>query len=171
MDYLFFSSLIGITILSIVASYDIACQWFRNFWTRMAEMPAAMKLAPGVKVQFKVPKFHLPAHVKKCHAPFSFNFTKWVGRTDGEGVERNWAWLNMIARSISVMGPGAREDTIDDFCGYANWRKTVKFGKGIWLCKVACSRIKQETHSFAKWRSQFLRLFSTAAPFTLLRTG
>ncbi|KAJ7173842.1 hypothetical protein C8R46DRAFT_1161559 [Mycena filopes] len=31
MDYLFFSSVMGITLLSIVASYDIACQWFRNF--------------------------------------------------------------------------------------------------------------------------------------------
>jgi hypothetical protein len=128
MDYLFFSSVMGTMLLLITASYDIACQWFRNFWTRMSAMPTEMQLPSSVKVRFKVPKFHLPAHVKKCHAPFSFNYTKWVGRTDGEGVERNWAWLNMIARSISVMGPGAREDTIDDFCGYSNWRKTVGLG-------------------------------------------
>ncbi|KAJ7490197.1 hypothetical protein B0H11DRAFT_2229118 [Mycena galericulata] len=131
MDYLFFSSIMGITLLSIVASYDIACQWFRNFWERMKAMPAHLRLPPGIKVQFKVPKFHLPCHVKKCHGPFSFNYTKWVGRTDGEGVERNWSWLNMIARSISVMGPGSRDDTIDDFCGYANWRKTVAFGNSL----------------------------------------
>ncbi|KAJ7799707.1 hypothetical protein B0H14DRAFT_3092779 [Mycena olivaceomarginata] len=123
MDYLWFSSVMGIVLLSIIASYDITCQWFCNFWERMKALPDEMHLPESVKVQFKVPKFHLPPHIKKCHAPFSFNFTKWVGRTDGEGVERNWSWLNMIARSVSVMGPGSWEDTIDDFCGYANWRE------------------------------------------------
>lgn len=126
--------MINTMVLSIVVSYDIACQWMRNFWTRMKDMPAAMQLPSKINVQFKVPKFHLPPHTKKCHGPFSFNYTRGVGRTDGEGVERNWSWLNMIARSISVMGPGGREDTIDDFCGYGNWRKTVKLG--MWLIVV-----------------------------------
>ncbi|KAJ7029929.1 hypothetical protein C8F04DRAFT_1211870 [Mycena alexandri] len=148
MDYLFFSTLMGVTLLSIVASYDIACQWFRNFWERMAAMPKAMQLRPGVKLQFKVPKFHLPPHIKKCHGPFSFNYTKWVGRTDGEGVERNWSWLNMIARSVSVMGPGSREDTIDDFCGYANWRKTVGLGNSL-LRKLVLAIPKAMLHGRA----------------------
>jgi hypothetical protein len=26
------------------------------------------------------------------------------------------------------MGPGAREDTIDDLCGFSNWKKTVDLG-------------------------------------------
>ncbi|KAJ7211675.1 hypothetical protein GGX14DRAFT_564905 [Mycena pura] len=148
MDYLWFSSLMGITLLSIIASYDIACQWFRNFWERMKTLPTAMQLPPFVSVQFKVPKFHLPAHVKKCHAPFAFNYTKFAGRTDGEGVERNWSWLNMIACSISVMGPGAREDTIDDFCGYANWRKTVGLGNSL-LRKMALAIPKALLHNRA----------------------
>ncbi|KAJ7078696.1 hypothetical protein B0H15DRAFT_924758 [Mycena belliarum] len=129
MDYLWFSSVMGIMLLSIIASYDIACQWSRNFWDRMKKMPAHMQLPAGVKVQFKVPKFHLPPHVS--HGPFSFNYTKWVGRADGEGVERNWSWLNMAARSISMMGPGSRDDTIDDFCGFANWRKTCGLGSSL----------------------------------------
>ncbi|KAJ7185969.1 hypothetical protein C8R46DRAFT_880838 [Mycena filopes] len=148
MDYLFFSTLIGVTILSIVASYDIACQWSRNFWTRMKALPKEMRLPAGIKMQFKVPKFHLPPHIKKCHGPFSFNYTKWVGRTDGEGVERNWSWLNMIARSISVMGPGSRDDTIDDFCGYANWRKTVRLGMSL-LRKLALAIPKAMLHGRA----------------------
>ncbi|KAJ7198757.1 hypothetical protein GGX14DRAFT_536593 [Mycena pura] len=148
MDYLWFSCLMGIALLSIIASYDIACQWCCNFWERMKKLPAAMHLPAGINVQFKVPKFHLPAHVKKCHAPFAFNFTKYVGRTDGEGVERNWSWLNMIARSISVMGPGSREDTIDDFCGYANWRKTVGLGNSL-LRKMALAIPKALLHNRA----------------------
>ncbi|KAJ6459377.1 hypothetical protein C8R47DRAFT_1081340 [Mycena vitilis] len=116
--------LIGTLLLTIIASYDIACQWGTNLWRRAKNMPAEMLLPDNIEILFKVPKFHLPPHVKRCHAPYSFNFTKWVGRTDGEGVERNWAWLNSAARSISVMGPGSREDTIDDLCGYSNWKKT-----------------------------------------------
>ncbi|KAJ7065998.1 hypothetical protein B0H15DRAFT_743445, partial [Mycena belliarum] len=148
MDYIWFSSVMGITLLLIVASYDIACQWSRHFWERMKKMPSHMQLPSGTKVQFKVPKFHLPPHVKKCHGPFSFNFTKWVGRTDGEAVERNWSWLNMAARSISVMGPGSREDTIDNFCGFANWRKIVGLGNSL-LRKMVLSIPKAMLHNRA----------------------
>ncbi|KAF8176874.1 hypothetical protein K438DRAFT_1588036 [Mycena galopus ATCC 62051] len=148
MDYLFFSSLIGITMLMLVASYDIACQWSRKLWSRAEKMPASMRLSSAMKVIFKVPKFHLPPHVKACHAPFSFNYTKGVGRTDGEGVERNWSWLNSAARSISVMGPGAREDTIDDLCGFSNWKKTVDFGNSL-LRKMVLAIPQAMVHSRA----------------------
>ncbi|KAF8131729.1 hypothetical protein K438DRAFT_1911926 [Mycena galopus ATCC 62051] len=112
-------------------SYDIACQWSCHFWTRAKAMPEELSLPPWLEIIFKVPKFHLPPHVKSCHGPYSFNYTKGVGRTDGEGIERNWSWLNWAARSISVMGPGSREDTIDDLCGFSNWRKTVGLGSSL----------------------------------------
>ena len=128
MDFIFLSSIAGTSIKSITISYDIACQWSRNLLSRMAKMPEHLHIPDSIKLQFKVPKFHLPAHVSKCWAPYSFNFTKWVGRTDGEGVERNWSWLNGIARCVSMMGPGGRSDTLDDFCNYHNWRKTVGLG-------------------------------------------
>ncbi|KAJ7715473.1 hypothetical protein B0H16DRAFT_1805290 [Mycena metata] len=148
MDYLFFSSLIGITLLTVVASYDIACQWSRNFWARASKMPARLKLPEGLNMLFKVPKFHLPPHVKPCHGPYSFNYTKGVGRTDGEGVERNWSWLNWAARSVSVMGPGSREDTIDDLCGFSNWRKTVDLGNSL-LRKMVLAIPQAMVHSRA----------------------
>ncbi|KAJ7841679.1 hypothetical protein B0H13DRAFT_1910144 [Mycena leptocephala] len=141
-------SLMGITLLTIVASYDIACQWSRKFLDRAQAMPSNMKLPNWIKVLFKVPKFHLPPHVKECHGPYSFNYTKGVGRTDGEGVERNWSWLNSAARSISVMGPGAREDTIDDLCGFSNWKKTVDFGNSL-LRKMVLAIPQAMLHSRA----------------------
>jgi hypothetical protein len=88
-------------------------------------MPDNLRLQPSTSVQLFVPKFHLPAHTPKCHNPYSLNFAQGVGRTDGEGIERNWSVLNGIAPSVSMMGPGGRWDTIDDFCNYANWRKTI----------------------------------------------
>ncbi|KAF8215194.1 hypothetical protein K438DRAFT_1561909 [Mycena galopus ATCC 62051] len=148
MDYLFWSSLIGIILLTVVASYDIACQWSRNFWTRASAAPWIMKLPEHLKIIFKVPKFHLPPHIKKCHAPYSFNYAKGIGRTDGEGVERNWSWLNWAAKSISVMGPGAREDTIDDICGFSNWKKTVDFGNSL-LRKMVLAMPQAVIHSRA----------------------
>ncbi|KAJ7855442.1 hypothetical protein B0H14DRAFT_2258732, partial [Mycena olivaceomarginata] len=60
-----------------------------------------------------------------CPYTYSFNCTKGVGRTNSGGVEHNWSWLNLAARSVSVMGPGAQEDIIDDLCGFSNWEKTV----------------------------------------------
>lgn len=137
MDYLFLSSLVGCLVVSIIASYDIACQWFKNFWTRHAFMPEELKLKHNPFLDFKVPKFHLPPHKTECQAPFSFNFTKGVGKTDGEAPERNWAWLNRIARCISVMGPGGRQDTLDDFCGFANWKKVIGLGVLFFLHSTA----------------------------------
>jgi len=127
MDYIFFASIVGTVLPLIFISYDIACQWLIHLLARMnaSTMPECLRLPSSTSLKGLVPKFHLPAHTVKCHAPFSFNFTPGVGRTDGEGVERNWSVLNGIARSVSMMGPGGRWDTIDDFCNYANWRKTV----------------------------------------------
>ena len=128
MDFILLSALVGTALSLITISYDIACQWSRHFRERMETMPSWLHLPSALQLRFRVPKFHLPVHAKKCWAPFSFNFTQWVGRTDGEGVERNWSWLNGIARCVSMMGRGGRWDTLDDFCNYHNWRKTVTLG-------------------------------------------
>ena len=128
MDYLFLSSILGANVINIIGSYDIACQWGKNFHHRVNDVLVPPHLRPfsTIDIKFVVPKFHLEAHNTKCQAPFSFNYLVGVGRTDGEGVERNWSSLNGIASSVSIMGPGARWDTIDDFCNFTNWRKTVE---------------------------------------------
>jgi hypothetical protein len=129
MDYLYLSSLIGIVLLSIIISYDIACQWSKKFFNRLKAMPPRLQFTQSPSFQFKVPKFHLPAHKGNCHSRYSFNYTHGVGRTDGEGVERNWSWLNGAAASTSQMGPGSRSDTLDDFMGFSNYRKVTNFGE------------------------------------------
>jgi hypothetical protein len=116
-------------LLWIIISYDIACQWSKNFFNRLKAMPPRLQFKQALSLQFKVPKFHLPAHKADCHSRFSFNYTPGVGRTDGEGVERNWSWLNGAAASTSQMGPGSRSDTLDDFMGFSNYRKVTNFGE------------------------------------------
>ena len=60
-----------------------------------------------VDIQFLVPKFHLPAHIESCHQSFSFNFAHFVGRTNREAPEHDWANLNGLAYSTREMGPGS----------------------------------------------------------------
>ncbi|KAG1892934.1 uncharacterized protein F5891DRAFT_986314 [Suillus fuscotomentosus] len=69
--------------------------------------------------------FHLPAHIKKCQTMFSFNFTHFVGHTDGEAPERGWSNINLVASSTKAMGPGCCRDTLDDHFGDWNWKKVV----------------------------------------------
>ncbi|KAF7797969.1 hypothetical protein EIP86_009176 [Pleurotus ostreatoroseus] len=144
MDYILFSSLLHLCLLlALVISYDIACQYFKNLWSRLEDMPPALRLPikPSA-VKTAVPKGHLHAHVPVCHAPFSFNYMPGAGRTSGEGIESNWSVLNKAAPSCKEMGPSARRETLDDFCGFHNWRKTI--GLGDLLLRRMLDAIKNE---------------------------
>lgn len=132
MDYIFLSSLrvLGAIILTIVASYDIACQYFKNFFARMDDVP--QRLRPAFKKEqiiAKIAKAHAVGHNEKCQGPFSFNWTLGCGRTDGEGIERCWSSLNKAAPSVREMTAAGRRETLDDFCGFWNWKKTLGLGK------------------------------------------
>lgn len=129
MDYFILSTLTDDAPPDLVISYDIACQWHKNFFTRMSRYPEALRLSqPEQNILYLVPKFHLPAHILKCRDNFSFNFSAKVGRTDGEAPERGWAATNALAASTKEMGPGARRDTLDDHFGDYNWRKIIILG-------------------------------------------
>ncbi|KAF9456592.1 hypothetical protein BDZ94DRAFT_1315017 [Collybia nuda] len=121
IDYLFLNTLTQNVPHRIVVSYDVACIWSPNLLARSQIYPP--NLIPFTNLIYVVPKFHLPAHISKCQANFSLNFTPWVGRTDGEAPERGWAAMNAVATSTREMGPGSRRNTLDDHFGDYNWRK------------------------------------------------
>lgn len=96
----------------------------------MATLPKDYQLDYTIKtIRFFVPKFHLPVHIGKCQTAFSFNWSCWVGSTDGEALERGWSNINLVASSMKEMGPGCRCDTLDDHFGDWNWKKLVNLGK------------------------------------------
>lgn len=130
MDFILYSTLATTMVLYAVLSYDIMCQYSVNFWSRMQnKFPEDWRVnSGGVSFTWLIPKFHLPAHIEKCHREYSFNFWKWVGRTDGEAPERGWANLNGLSGSTKEMGPGARRDTMEDHMGDSNWKKFVGMG-------------------------------------------
>ncbi|KAI6168037.1 hypothetical protein EDD17DRAFT_1773109 [Pisolithus thermaeus] len=132
MDYLFASALSGTTVNRLNISYDIACQWHRSLYQRMMSLPQAVRLDLSAKhVLFFVPKFLLPTHIMPCQWKYSFNWTCRVGHTNGEAPEHGWAHINPVGSSTKVMGPGHRCDTIDDFFGDWNWKKTITLGSTI----------------------------------------
>ncbi|KAH9900745.1 hypothetical protein C8Q73DRAFT_786170 [Cubamyces lactineus] len=127
-DFVLFSTLIG-SKLPLLLSYDITCQWSRNLFTRMRELPESMHLHSSVipDTCFVIPKKHHRVHGPN-HSQFSLNFQEHVGRTYGEGIEAQWSHLNSIALSTREMNPGARHEVLNDNWGAWNWQKIISFG-------------------------------------------
>ncbi|KAG1868741.1 hypothetical protein C8R48DRAFT_598239 [Suillus tomentosus] len=149
MDYLFFSTLRNNCLDVLNVSYDIACQWHKNLWSRMKSLSESYHISYlCVFIRFFVPKFHLPAHVNTCQTLFSFNFARFVGRTDGEAPERGWSNINPVASSTKAMGPGCRRDTLDDHFGDWNWKKVVGLGASL-VYKMREAVIEKADHEAA----------------------
>jgi Kyakuja-Dileera-Zisupton transposase len=130
MDFIMLFTLLNIAIMQLVITYDIVCQWFRNLRKRNLQFPEWMRLPDRIFdiTRFAIPKFHIYGHGKTCQTRFSLNFLKFMGRTDGEGIERWWSHINPVSMSTKEMGPGSRHDTIDDHAAAWNWQKIVGFG-------------------------------------------
>lgn len=159
MDYIFSSSVgpVASKLKMITISYDVSCYWIKRAFLRLPQLPEFIRVpftklpgvhSAGVYLRALVPKFHLQSHNEKCHSAYSFNFFRGGARTDGEGVERNWADLNGQAPSTVEMLPGHRWETLDDCCGWVNWRKTMGLGQyTIQLILTSSLTFEQATYS------------------------
>lgn len=127
MDYIFWSAVNSYRGRQITVSYDIMCQWYRNLLKRNANLPELLRRLDFV-LRYVIPKFHISAHGPKCQTIFSFNFLPFMARTDGENIERGWAWMNPVSLSTQEMGPGARHDTLDCQWSAWNWRIITRLG-------------------------------------------
>ena len=126
-DYIIASFLRYCKVHDIKISYDIACKWCIYLDDRFGMQHGDVDLAKFI-ITYLIPKFHLPAHGTKCQAQYSFNYIRGVGRTHGETVEQEWAYINLAALSTREMGPGARHSALDDSWGGWNWRKVLGLG-------------------------------------------
>ncbi|KAF9030039.1 hypothetical protein BDZ89DRAFT_950058 [Hymenopellis radicata] len=112
----------------VLFCYDIVCQWIKGFDGRMEHLPEHLHLPPTMVNGSAIPKAHCPMHKYQCQANFGMGIQPGVGRTDGEAIERVWAFVRMCAASIKEMGPGSRSDTLDDQFGFLNWCKLISMG-------------------------------------------
>jgi hypothetical protein len=113
-------------ILCIIFTYDITCQYYKNFWNRMRLLPEYLHLQIAeVDMLFFVPNFHLPPHKEPCHGPFSLHFARGVRMSNGEGIEQNWENSNGAANQTKQMGISSCQDTLDHILGVHNYRKSL----------------------------------------------
>ncbi|KAI0064330.1 hypothetical protein BV25DRAFT_1790798, partial [Artomyces pyxidatus] len=159
MDYVVLSSL-GATAAQLKTfffSYDISCQWSKNFYKRLKNFPSKMWLkSDDVDVKFVIPKFHLQAHGEPCQIAYSLNYTEGVGRTCGEGIEAGWADTNGAALSTREMGASFRREALDDFFGAINWRKTVTMGTALLKAlRLTLPEIEKQSKQFGELNSTF----------------
>jgi hypothetical protein len=96
--------------------------------------------------KFVIPKMHIYGHGKSCQTRYSLNFLKHSARTDGEDPERWWAHINPVTTSTREMGPGSRQDTIDDHAAAWNFRKIIGFGEYLFYFSVLYSNHAKDRH-------------------------
>ncbi len=112
----------------VVISYDIGCQWGRNLWKRIEVYGEDLKplQCPDQVIVLVPPSSTLPAHVPSCQEEFCFLLECKVGQ-NRRGSPGAYMGLrqNAVASSTKEMGPGSRQDTLDDHWSDHNWRKNT----------------------------------------------
>ncbi|KAJ7862664.1 hypothetical protein B0H14DRAFT_3444602 [Mycena olivaceomarginata] len=160
MDYIVASALRHLAqLLFFLFSYDIMCQWSKNLKERLLNLPPHVRFQVAhYFVKFVIPKLHILGHLKFCQDFFSLLFTLGAAQADMEGIERIWSSSGLMGASTREMGPGSRQDTLDDFWHYWNWNKVV--GMGSTLRK-----------RLAKARKELTRQTSALQEFTEAQQG
>ncbi|KAJ7236985.1 hypothetical protein C8J57DRAFT_1529783 [Mycena rebaudengoi] len=106
MDWIFLCAIVQVSVLMLVISYDIACQWKVHLWEWAAKIAATsgetVDLAQFV-IEFRLPVWHAAVHEES-----------YVG----------------IAKSVGV-GDGARHDSLEDKIDYLNWEKNIHQGDSL----------------------------------------
>ncbi|KAJ7430104.1 hypothetical protein B0H11DRAFT_2264340 [Mycena galericulata] len=126
MDWITMSALSGFDLQELTLSYDIACQWEKTLPARMAKLPPDMQLdLDNIRLQCGLPVWHTGAHEKECANKNALSFLEGLGRSDGEGVERLWSFLNECSYHTKDMGIGNRADTIEDKLDSHNFMKNL----------------------------------------------
>ena len=90
IDYAIASTLandIKAGISNVVVTYDIGCQWAKNFQRRFSTYPSTKFLKmDSLSLCVAVPKFHIIGHGALCQANYNLAYMDGVGMTHGEAA-------------------------------------------------------------------------------------
>jgi hypothetical protein len=131
-------------LMFFLLSYDIMCQWSKNLKERLLKLPPSLRFhLAQFFVKFVIPKLHILGHLKICQDLFSLLLILGAAQADMEGIERIWSSSGLMGASTREMGPGSRQDTLDDFWHYWNWNKVVGMGESspafsVYLSEQVC---------------------------------
>lgn len=121
----------------VTITYDIACQYKKNFYKRIDALPEALKGLDLPVLTWGLPVWHGNVHDIKCEAKESLKYKPGVGKTDGEGIERVWSVFNSISYMTREEQPGARHDDIEDKADKHNFGKNIALGESRKLRRVS----------------------------------
>jgi len=127
VDFIIFAALTGITLLWIILTYDITCQWSTKFQKHMEEFPEEMRIPDMTRVDVAIPGWHINGHGKTCWEKFNLSYMEGTGRTVSEYIETTWAGTNPLAPSVCEMGPATRHDTLNNHWNSWNFCKIAGF--------------------------------------------
>ncbi|EAU86991.2 hypothetical protein CC1G_08462 [Coprinopsis cinerea okayama7 len=127
IDYIVFSALAAVALLQVVITYDIACQWVKNFLKRLGKLPEAIRLNTNeTKVTALIPSWHINGHGPDCQVNYALQYTPGAAKTCGDEIEQNFSETNVLGASVREMAPAARHEMLTDQFQGNNARKTVK---------------------------------------------
>ncbi|KDN33713.1 hypothetical protein RSAG8_13193, partial [Rhizoctonia solani AG-8 WAC10335] len=111
--------------LPIGITYDVWCHYKTNLFERLKLVPPEITVPEGLDLVAEIPKWHLIGHKRECSIRYSLDNMPFVGRLEGEGVERFWAHLNQHSGSTSEQSPGYRTDSMNNIV--RRWNKDKAF--------------------------------------------
>ncbi|KIK49691.1 hypothetical protein GYMLUDRAFT_117283, partial [Collybiopsis luxurians FD-317 M1] len=156
MDYITASALLHIHhLLFLLVSYDIVCQWSQKCFERLKSLPPSVRLTAVCRIlAFVIPKLHILGHVIKCQEKYNLLYTLGAAMADMEGIERVWSGSGLLGTSTREMGPGSRQNTIEDYWHNWNWQKTVSLGTLLLRrLKSARKELKIQRTELRTWES------------------
>lgn len=128
MDYILLATLIGSYLLLFV-TYDIACQYHKNFLKHMRDFPLCMQLQSdtAANVRWAIPKKHWAVHGPN-YAKFLLNFVRHCRQMYSKGIESSWSHMNGVALSTKEMAPAVWHENLDSHWNAWNHSKIIGFG-------------------------------------------
>lgn len=100
-----------------------------------------MPLPPILKC---IGKMHSQTHIEECQYCFSLYYALFVGRTDGEEVERFWSEANQAAGSTKQMNPGHHMDSLDAIMN--NWNRAKQLNYGMFSLQTLINQLSLTYH-------------------------
>ncbi|TEB22263.1 hypothetical protein FA13DRAFT_1641660 [Coprinellus micaceus] len=128
MDYIFLATIALASVLRIVITYDIACQWSKKLKARMEDYPEQLRPSPKVDIVAAIPSWHINGHGVDCQTNFALMYMPGMGRTCGDEVEGLFSHTNSLGASFREMAPAARHEALNDMGSGYNIKKIVRFG-------------------------------------------
>ncbi|KAG9041631.1 hypothetical protein FS837_011950 [Tulasnella sp. UAMH 9824] len=139
-----------------VITYDIACKYKINFKSRCCDKNCNFVLIPtpggDINIIFCINKFHQESHDEDCAAKNALDYTKYVGRTCGEGVETVWAKMNWLRYSTREMSIGTRVETLSEHFNDWNWQKTLSISECLFSRLPADADASEARHLTTSYR-------------------